>query len=77
MCIRDRIHGLRGDTSIEERARFDNYYIEHWSPWEDVKVILATVGVIIRDAVRQKTRSDHPGKLRNERRSRSRHKPPA
>src|SRR3712207_6852122 len=30
-------HGLRGDTSIEERARFDNYYIENWSPWLDRK----------------------------------------
>ena len=57
-----QIHGLRGDTSIEERARFDNYYIEHWSPWEDVKVMIATVGVILRDAVRQTTRSDRPGR---------------
>lgn len=24
-----QVHGLRGDTSIEERARFDNYYIEN------------------------------------------------
>ncbi len=24
-------HGLRGDTLIEDRARFDNYYIENWS----------------------------------------------
>ncbi|MCB1014686.1 MAG: sugar transferase [Acidimicrobiales bacterium] len=67
-----QIHGLRGDTSIEERARFDNYYIEHWSPWEDMKVMIATVGVILRDAVRQSTRSDKPAKLRTERRSRRR-----
>jgi len=26
-----QIHGLRGDTSIEERTAFDNYYIEDWS----------------------------------------------
>ncbi|HVU71699.1 MAG TPA: sugar transferase, partial [Mycobacteriales bacterium] len=26
-----QVHGLRGDTSIEERARFDNYYIENWT----------------------------------------------
>ena len=58
--------------SIEERARFDNYYIEHWSPWEDMKVMIATVGVILRDAVRQSTRSDKPAKLRTERRSRRR-----
>jgi exopolysaccharide biosynthesis polyprenyl glycosylphosphotransferase len=46
-----QVHGLRGDTSIEERARFDNYYIEHWSPWLDMKIALLTVGAIARDAV--------------------------
>lgn len=46
-----QVHGLRGDTSIEERARFDNYYIEHWSPWLDMKIALLTVGAILRDAV--------------------------
>ena len=51
-----QVHGLRGDTSIEERARFDNYYIEHWSPWEDVKIMIATVGVILRDAATYRSR---------------------
>jgi len=41
-----QVHGLRGDTSIAERARFDNYYIENWSLWLDVKVILRTVGEV-------------------------------
>jgi len=27
-----QVHDVRGDTSIEERARFDNYYVEHWTP---------------------------------------------
>jgi exopolysaccharide biosynthesis polyprenyl glycosylphosphotransferase len=26
-----QVHGLRGNTSIEHRASFDNYYIENWS----------------------------------------------
>jgi lipopolysaccharide/colanic/teichoic acid biosynthesis glycosyltransferase len=26
-----QLHGLRGNTSIEDRARFDNFYIENWS----------------------------------------------
>lgn len=38
-----QVHGLRGDTSIEDRARFDNYYIENWSLWQDVTIILRTV----------------------------------
>lgn len=41
-------HGLRGDTSIEDRARFDNYYIENWSPWVDAKIVLKTVGQVLR-----------------------------
>ncbi len=41
-------HGLRGDTSIEDRARFDNYYIENWSPWLDLKILLKTVGQVVR-----------------------------
>lgn len=46
-----QIHGLRGDTSITERARFDNYYIEHWSPWHDIKIVLRTMSAVVRDAV--------------------------
>jgi lipopolysaccharide/colanic/teichoic acid biosynthesis glycosyltransferase len=42
-----QIHGLRGDTSIEERVRFDNHYIENWSLGLDVKIILRTVGSMI------------------------------
>ena len=38
-----QIHGLRGDTSIEERVRFDNYYIENWSLWLDIKIIFRTL----------------------------------
>lgn len=38
-----QIHGLRGDTSIEERAVFDNYYIENWSLMEDLKILLRTM----------------------------------
>lgn len=48
-----QVHGLRGDTSIEERARFDNSYIEHWSPWLDLKIVILTFGAVVRDAVRR------------------------
>jgi lipopolysaccharide/colanic/teichoic acid biosynthesis glycosyltransferase len=33
---------LRGNTSIEERSRLDNFYIENWSLWLDMKIILRT-----------------------------------
>jgi exopolysaccharide biosynthesis polyprenyl glycosylphosphotransferase len=42
-----QIHGLRGDTSIEERTRFDNYYIENWSLGLDLKIIARTVGSML------------------------------
>jgi exopolysaccharide biosynthesis polyprenyl glycosylphosphotransferase len=43
-----QVSGLRGDTPISDRARFDNYYIENWSIWLDVKVLLRTVGEVLR-----------------------------
>lgn len=36
------VNGLRGDTSIEERAYFDNVYIDNWSLWLDMKIIART-----------------------------------
>lgn len=38
-----QIHGLRGDTPIGDRARFDNHYIEHWSLWRDIQIMLRTL----------------------------------
>jgi exopolysaccharide biosynthesis polyprenyl glycosylphosphotransferase len=42
-----QVHGLRGDTSIEDRARFDNYYIENWSLWLDVKILIRTCAAVL------------------------------
>jgi exopolysaccharide biosynthesis polyprenyl glycosylphosphotransferase len=38
-----QVHGLRGDTSLRERVRFDNQYIEHWSLWRDVVILIRTL----------------------------------
>lgn len=38
-----QINGLRGDTDIGERVEYDIYYIENWSPWLDIKIMLRTV----------------------------------
>jgi exopolysaccharide biosynthesis polyprenyl glycosylphosphotransferase len=43
-----QVSGLRGDTPISDRARFDNYYIENWSLWLDLKVLLRTVAEVFR-----------------------------
>ena len=37
-----QVHGLRGNTSIEERTKFDLYYIENWSLLLDVKILFMT-----------------------------------
>ncbi|MBI1289667.1 undecaprenyl-phosphate glucose phosphotransferase [bacterium] len=37
-----QVHGLRGDTSIQQRLRYDLYYIENWSLWLDVKILMMT-----------------------------------
>jgi len=38
-----QINGLRGDTSIAERTKYDLWYSEHWSILLDVKIIIRTV----------------------------------
>ena len=47
-----QVHGLRGDTSIPDRARFDNFYIENWSMWGDLKILLRTAAQVVRAAGR-------------------------
>jgi exopolysaccharide biosynthesis polyprenyl glycosylphosphotransferase len=42
-----QVHGLNGDTSIVERARFDNQYIEYWTPWLDVVILARTLAALI------------------------------
>src|ERR1041385_4131528 len=38
-----QVNGWRGNTSLEKRIEHDLYYIEHWSVWFDLKIILLTV----------------------------------
>jgi exopolysaccharide biosynthesis polyprenyl glycosylphosphotransferase len=42
------VNGLRGDTSIEDRAHFDNWYIDNWSLWLDIKIMLRTLTSVLR-----------------------------
>lgn len=43
-----QIHGLRGETSIQERAAFDHHYIENWSLGQDLRIALMTIRVSLR-----------------------------
>jgi exopolysaccharide biosynthesis polyprenyl glycosylphosphotransferase len=41
-----QVHGLRGKTSLSERVEWDNYYIENWSLWLDLKILALTVWTV-------------------------------
>lgn len=43
-----QVNGLRGDTSIEDRCRFDNAYIDNWSLWRDITILLRTAAEFVR-----------------------------
>ena len=38
-----QVNGLRGDTSIVERTRYDIWYTENWSILLDIKIVLRTI----------------------------------
>jgi exopolysaccharide biosynthesis polyprenyl glycosylphosphotransferase len=45
-----QVHGYRGQTSLADRVEWDNFYIENWSLWLDVKILLLTVVTVFRDS---------------------------
>jgi exopolysaccharide biosynthesis polyprenyl glycosylphosphotransferase len=42
-----QVNGLRGKTSIADRAEWDNFYIENFSLWLDFKIVLMTAGALL------------------------------
>jgi exopolysaccharide biosynthesis polyprenyl glycosylphosphotransferase len=38
-----QVNGMRGDTSILERTKYDLWYVENWSLWLDIKIVLRTL----------------------------------
>ncbi len=43
-----QINGARGNTPVAERVKYDLYYIEHWSIWFDIRIILSTIVYVFR-----------------------------
>ena len=46
-----QVHGLVGTTSIRDRTDLDNYYIESWSLWLDLRIMLQTVPAVLANRV--------------------------
>jgi exopolysaccharide biosynthesis polyprenyl glycosylphosphotransferase len=44
-----QVNGLRGNTSVEERTAYDLWYVENWTLWLDVKIMLRTMLAIVVD----------------------------
>lgn len=45
-----QVNGYRGDTSIEKRIEYDIWYIDNWSVYLDIKIVLMTVfGGLVND----------------------------
>jgi Undecaprenyl-phosphate glucose phosphotransferase len=47
-----QVHGWRGNSSLRKRVQFDLYYITHWTPWLDLRILWMTVwhGFVHRNA---------------------------
>ena len=43
-----QVNGLRGQTSLSDRIQADNYYIENWSLFLDIRIFLLTVAALLR-----------------------------
>ena len=38
-----QVNGWRGNTSLRKRVQYDLYYITHWNPWFDIRIMLLTI----------------------------------
>jgi lipopolysaccharide/colanic/teichoic acid biosynthesis glycosyltransferase len=55
-----QVHGLNGDTSIHDRVRLDNQYIENWSFWLDLTILARTAASTVATAAAALTGSLRP-----------------
>jgi putative colanic acid biosynthesis UDP-glucose lipid carrier transferase len=43
-----QVNDLRGDSDLQERINYDLYYIENWSIWFDLRIIMLTIAHVLR-----------------------------
>ena len=51
-----QVNGLRGKTSLADRVEWDNHYIENWSLWLDLKILLLTPWAVVAQFARSEER---------------------
>ncbi len=62
-----QVSGLRGETSIADRVKWDNYYIQNWSLKLDLKIVMLTFAEVLRFRDSQKARKYGPDWARKRR----------
>jgi exopolysaccharide biosynthesis polyprenyl glycosylphosphotransferase len=45
-----QVSGLRGNTSLPARVELDNYYIQNWSMYLDLRIAIRTLGAVVEPA---------------------------
>lgn len=43
-----QIHGWRGDTDLQKRIEYDLWYIENWSLWLDMRILVTTLSMLFK-----------------------------
>jgi lipopolysaccharide/colanic/teichoic acid biosynthesis glycosyltransferase len=55
-----QVNGLRGDTSVSERTKYDLWYSENWSILLDTKILLRTIWQIFQPGRKKELAQDLP-----------------
>jgi putative colanic acid biosynthesis UDP-glucose lipid carrier transferase len=42
-----QVNGWRGNTSLKKRIQYDLYYLENWSLWFDLRIMLQTFRILV------------------------------
>jgi Undecaprenyl-phosphate glucose phosphotransferase len=43
-----QVNGWRGNSSLRKRVQYDLYYITHWNPWFDLRILILTCLAMLR-----------------------------